>query len=228
MERARGTHLRPVSAEIAWGRGRAAARRATVGWGGGGAVGSPRGPAHSGQRQARGRIPGCGRRGSSGKRGWGRVSGLAAVTRRGAPGGSLGCGLSGRPLGQAAAGNRVRGRLSKVTRGARKGSRASRGRAHPLPRAQVRPAARGAAFAASQPGRAPWEPSRSHSSSQRHGEPGPRARPLPGWDSGYLVSLPVSSLGAARSPVLAPVTPEACGPRPCFPGGENGVLPMGS
>lgn len=167
-------------------------------------------------------MPGCGCRGSSGKWSRGPGSGLAAVTRRGAPRGSLGCGLSGRPLGQAAAGNRVRGRLCKVTGRARKGSRASRGRAHPLPRAQVRPAARGAAFAASQPGRAPWEPSRSHSSSQRHGEPGPRARPLPGWDSEYLVSVPVSSLGGARSPVLAPVTPEACGSRPCFPGGKTG------
>lgn len=150
----------------------------------GGAVASPRGPAHSGQRQAGGRIPGCGCRGSSGKRGRGPGSGLAAVTRRGAPRGSLGCGLSGRRLGQAAAGNRVRGRLSKVTGRARKGSRASRGRAHPLPRAQVRPAARGAAFAASQPGRAPWEPSRSHSSSQRHGSPAP---------------VPVPSQGGTRS-----------------------------
>lgn len=42
VERARGTHLRPVSAEVAWGRGRAAARRATVGGGGGGLAAWPR------------------------------------------------------------------------------------------------------------------------------------------------------------------------------------------
>lgn len=48
-ERERGTRLRPMSAEMAWGRGRAAARRAAVGGGGGGGRGvRPRPPLRAG------------------------------------------------------------------------------------------------------------------------------------------------------------------------------------
>lgn len=120
VQRVRGTRLQPMSAEIAWGRTRAAARRAAVG---GGRLGraQPGAPPTSVCGWAGGLHPDHRGGFPSGKRRAGVGTGACGARAGWRPSAKPGTESWGAPPCLGRAGGRVRGRLPKVTRRARGG-----------------------------------------------------------------------------------------------------------
>lgn len=203
-ERTRRTPHGPMSADIAWRRGRAAARRAAVGRGRRGGL-SP-GHAHPRPRQSGGRRPGGGCRGPLGKPRSGPAVGSRGPLGR-PPRGSVRCGPWGGPLVQAAretesggASPRSPGELGRVpgVAGPSPPPSPDSGAAGParirIRRVTTRKSGLGAEPLMFFP-----------TSAWNSGRPAPCPPPA-GWDSGSLVSVPIPALGVFWPRVLVPVT----------------------